>query len=502
MHSQTEVARPVVLIAEAESALAAGISTALAKQRLDVQAIGLREYTSCDPLAAVVLLENPLSIEGIRSALDCSTAPALVLAATRELAEAVLPMLNARHDLALATESSAVVAWRLRRLIDRTRRSAMGMHALDALTGLPNRPAFDGQLRRTVRSIAAGEAVGLLMLDLDKFKALNDSLGHVGGDRALQAIGDFLLRCLEPGDLVGRLGGDEFACILARHDNDTIRRDAARLLERIARFDLPELRTDSPTRRLTASAGLTFVRPAAEVAKLVTESEQAMYEAKSSGRNRLEVYGELADAAKRSSRDLSLQHFENSTRLATERLVEMITLKSRRLVDAARQEAYLCPLTGLYSRRYLEEHLPREVGRARSQGSPLSLALIDLDHFHAVNATHGWPTGDRVLQAFAKVVMASVRSSDWTARYGGEEFVIVMPDTAIDSARQVVDRVRQVFVSTMIESVEGQYVSASLSAGVAELPAEEVATTVFVNQTSKALLRAKAAGRNRVETAA
>jgi diguanylate cyclase (GGDEF)-like protein len=114
--------------------------------------------------------------------------------------------------------------------------------------------------------------------------------------------------------------------------------------------------------------------------------------------------------------------------------------------------------------------------------------------------TYGWPTGDRVLQAFAGVVRANVRSTDWIARYGGEEFVIVMPDTRLDSAGQVVERVRQSFAATLIDGVDGQQVAATLSAGIAQLDDGARTTEAFVNQASSALLRAKAAGRNVVAT--
>jgi diguanylate cyclase (GGDEF)-like protein len=187
--------------------------------------------------------------------------------------------------------------------------------------------------------------------------------------------------------------------------------------------------------------------------------------------------------------------------LATERLVEMITLKSRRLVETAKQEANTCSQTGLHNRRYFDVEFPGEIDRARRQGRPLSLALIDIDHFRLINKHHGWPTGDRVLQAFAGVVRDNVRATDWVARYGGEEFVIVMPDTTLASAAQVAERVRKAFSSGGTESVDGQRVAATLSTGVAQLLDCMDSTTAFVQQASKALLRAKESGRNRVEQA-
>jgi diguanylate cyclase (GGDEF)-like protein len=129
------------------------------------------------------------------------------------------------------------------------------------------------------------------------------------------------------------------------------------------------------------------------------------------------------------------------------------------------------------------------------------MALIDVDHFRDVNKHYGWPTGDRVLRTFANVARANVRATDWIARYGGEEFVIVMPDTALDSAVQAAERVRKAFSSVTTESVEGQRVPATLSIGVALLQDCMDSTTAFVQQASMALLRAKESGRNGVERA-
>jgi two-component system cell cycle response regulator len=227
-----------------------------------------------------------------------------------------------------------------------------------------------------------------------------------------------------------------------------------------------------------------------------------MYEAKGTGGSCLVQYREADSNDDPMAPDLRMRHFETATRVATERLVEMITLKGKRLINAANHEANVCALTSLYNRRYFDAQMQREIQRARSEGRPLSLVLLDIDRFHDVNTTHGWPTGDRVLQAIATVLQSAVRATDWVARYGGEEFVIVMPDTTLESAQPVAERVRQAFAGTVIDGVEGQHVAATLSAGVAQFGATADSAIALVQQASMALLQAKSGGRNRVELAA
>jgi diguanylate cyclase (GGDEF)-like protein len=502
MHEHRPFVGPVVLIADSGSVLADRIADELAERQFGINRVTLFDRVPDEAAAAAVLVERASSIEALRAALNRSLAPTLVLVATRELVVEVLPMLQARHDLAQATEAVEVLVWRLQRLIDWSRRLSSAQLQIDPLTGLLNRRAFETHLQHVAETTESGTTVGLLYLDLDRFKTINDSFGHAAGDNFLQAVGELMSRTLAPGDLIARLGGDEFGCMLARQDLDSLILDVERLLKEIAGLNVPSGSAETSVMSLTASAGLTFVRRGTTTQSLMSEADVAAYEAKNAGRGRLVLYGQPADAAHRSNAELRLRHFESATRLASERLVEMIALKSRRLVEAAKQEANVCSLTGLNNRRYFDVELPREIDRARSRRQSLSLAFIDLDHFHMVNMTYGWPTGDRVLQAFANVTRANVRSTDWIARYGGEEFVIVMPDTSLGTARDVVERVREAFASTTIESVDGRRFTVTLSSGVTQAPEGVESATAIVQRASNGLLWAKAAGRNQVRSAA
>lgn len=496
----TRPSSPVALVAEADSVLGGWVASQLSKNHFHLDCIRLGEPVMGDRVAAVILVETEAALDTLRAAIDLSMTPTLVLASTRELAVRVLPLLEAWHDLAPATESADVIAWRLQRLIDFARRSALGLQALDTQTGLLNRSTFEHLLRRAAGSLSPGEVGGLVYLDLDRFKEINDRLGHGAGDKVLRSVGRILQRTLGSGDLVGRLGGDEFACALKRYDEDAVRRDAEQLLVAIANLGKIEALADPTFPLLTASAGLSYFKAAVEVDQLRSEADQAMYQAKSEGRNRLEIFGARKDCMEDSEQDPSLKHFENLTRVAAERLIGMITLKGRKLLDAANEKANICPLTGVGNLGFFNKQLAREMHAARMHGRPLSMAFVDIDQFKSINSTYLWSTGNRVMQAFAQVARASVRSTDWIARYGGDEFAIVMPDTTLEGAAQVAERFRLAFAATAIESVDGRQFAATLSAGVAQLPGEMESVEAFVTLASQALKVAKSSGGNRLQT--
>ena len=154
-------------------------------------------------------------------------------------------------------------------------------------------------------------------------------------------------------------------------------------------------------------------------------------------------------------------------------------------------------LTGLHNRRYLESHLDGIVKRAGDGGHGLSLLLIDLDHFKRVNDTYGHAAGDEVLRTVARRMLRNVRGFDTAARFGGEEFVVAMPDTPLDIAYSVADRIRTKVAEEPVALPDGRQISVTLSAGVAvsSNPGESVAD--LIERADKALYMAKHDGRDR-----
>jgi diguanylate cyclase (GGDEF)-like protein len=153
-------------------------------------------------------------------------------------------------------------------------------------------------------------------------------------------------------------------------------------------------------------------------------------------------------------------------------------------------------LTLLYNRRYLDDVLPREIDRARRYGHPLSILLMDLDHFKKVNDAHGHSVGDEVLRALGDRLRAFSRLADVALRWGGEEFLVAMPETDGSRAREVAERLRKGIGEQPYMTSAGELV-VTLSIGVASLNPGDDATSLL-RRADDALYRAKRGGRNRV----
>ncbi|GAA4419591.1 GGDEF domain-containing protein [Acidovorax lacteus] len=157
------------------------------------------------------------------------------------------------------------------------------------------------------------------------------------------------------------------------------------------------------------------------------------------------------------------------------------------------------PLTGLLNRREWVRLTEQALLRAQRQGAPLSLLMVDLDHFKAVNDVHGHSAGDDVLRLVASTMADTVRQTDCLARFGGEEFVLLLPDTPATSALLLAERVR-VRLAEAPPAVPGVHVTASI--GVATWsPGQEPALQRLLQQADEAMYEAKRQGRNRTVAA-
>ncbi|MGK7294910.1 MAG: sensor domain-containing diguanylate cyclase [Candidatus Wenzhouxiangella sp. M2_3B_020] len=167
-----------------------------------------------------------------------------------------------------------------------------------------------------------------------------------------------------------------------------------------------------------------------------------------------------------------------------------------RQVRRLRRLAEIDGLTRLFARDAGESALGDEVARAREENTPLSLILLDIDHFKRINDEHGHAVGDHVLERVASVVDARIRGQDLAVRWGGEEFVVVLRDTGLEGAERVAEALREMIASTSFQ----HGIEATISAGVAEL-VEGESEDSLVGRADKAMYAAKSGGRNRVETA-
>ncbi|MDP9127985.1 MAG: GGDEF domain-containing protein, partial [Pseudomonadota bacterium] len=157
-------------------------------------------------------------------------------------------------------------------------------------------------------------------------------------------------------------------------------------------------------------------------------------------------------------------------------------------------------LTDISNRRHFFSLAERELGRAQRFGRPLSILMIDIDHFKKINDTHGHAVGDEVLKAFVQRALESLRQSDIIGRLGGEEFAVVMPETARAAAEAAAERLR-VHVAERPLIAEREAIITTVSIGVATFMTEDKSIDRFLDRADQALYRAKHDGRNRVRVA-
>ena len=177
-----------------------------------------------------------------------------------------------------------------------------------------------------------------------------------------------------------------------------------------------------------------------------------------------------------------------------------IALQNADLHARVAESAVRDPLTGLLNRRYFDEAVETAFAAAGRDGAPLSLIVLDLDHFSDVNNEHGHAVGDAVLRRVARAMTGSARTGDIVARYGGEEFVIIAPGASQDDAVRLAERIRAAVAGEARRAIEGIVIPITISAGVASRLGDETDGRALFRAADSALLAAKRAGRDRVVT--
>jgi len=183
------------------------------------------------------------------------------------------------------------------------------------------------------------------------------------------------------------------------------------------------------------------------------------------------------------------------TQIRRERYTERLRDNVQMSIEAAITDA----LTGLHNRRYMETHLASLVEQAHARGKPLTVLVLDIDFFKKVNDTHGHDAGDDVLREFAVRLKKSIRGIDLACRLGGEEFVVVMPDTDMEVAAMVAERLRRRIAADPFPIHKGERkVPVTISIGLAALTGPDDNAANVLKRADQALYKAKRDGRNRV----
>ena len=190
---------------------------------------------------------------------------------------------------------------------------------------------------------------------------------------------------------------------------------------------------------------------------------------------------------------------ELSARARTQIKRKRYTDLLRNNLDNSLELAVTDPLTGLHNRRYMIGQLDALAQRAARGGAPVACLLLDIDHFKKINDCFGHDVGDEVLREFAVRLASNVRAVDLPCRFGGEEFVVVMPETALQDAERIAERIRMHVSGAPFRVAGGKEVlSVTISIGVAATHGEADTPEHLLKRADEALYEAKASGRNRV----
>lgn len=177
--------------------------------------------------------------------------------------------------------------------------------------------------------------------------------------------------------------------------------------------------------------------------------------------------------------------------------IGFVIMTTERLQGELRRAATYDALTGVFNRRAFLDMAEREFARTRRGGPSFALLLLDIDHFKRINDTFGHQAGDEMLRSFTRLAMGSLRQGDLFGRYGGEEFCALLPETGLDGALLVAERLRAGLSDLVIE-YEGNLIATTVSIGVAKGGGAAESFDAIVADADMALYRAKAEGRDRV----
>ncbi|MDY0976656.1 diguanylate cyclase [Massilia sp. CFBP9012] len=343
----------------------------------------------------------------------------------------------------------------------------------DELTGIHNRRfLLDLVEKEKERADRNGSEFSLCLFDIDFFKRINDTYGHAAGDTVLRAFARTAQDQLRALDAFGRYGGEEFLLMLP----ETPAASAIALAERV-RGAVEGLRCLDVERTitLTVSVGVAEYRLGEKVAQTIVRADQALYLAKSGGRNRVLCHGDDGPAE------------------VTRSLAAPVT-DARAPADGT-DGFQRDQLTGLLNRRLLRDRLRHAMDRARRNGRVVALLLLNINRFKEVNDALGFDAGDILLHQAGDAIRRCLRDCDTVARWGGDEFVALLEDLGGQpDALLVADKVLDRFTAPL--AVAGRDCYVTLAVGIALYPAPDCDLDALLKRADIAMRSAKGWGQN------
>jgi len=351
----------------------------------------------------------------------------------------------------------------------------------DELTGSHNRRHLIKLIEGEKDLVGQGQApFSLCLLDIDHFKRINDTYGHSAGDAVLRQFAHCVQHMLRDTDAFGRYGGEEFLLMLPRTTQEEAQGFAENVRRRVSQLVFAEI---APELAVTVSIGVAEFRRGESIGQTVARADEALYQAKSGGRDRVVGYGQKCDALP-----------EQAAAASQPAAMPVPDAHGTELFDATQVDE----LTGALSRRVLRDRLGHAMARALRNERMVGLMLLNVNKFKEVNEALGFEAGDAILVQTARHVRSCVRESDTIVRWGGDEFIVILEDVRCSSdTQQVAEKILDRFALPLAVGERECFVS--LSIGIALFPAPSCDMDDLLQRADIAMTRAKSWGENNVQ---
>jgi len=363
----------------------------------------------------------------------------------------------------------------------------MVRHGSDPATGFLTRLEFDLAASGAIASSSRTRSVSVLVLHID---FLHRRHGRLSWE--LSTLAELVEPCLPDAALVARTGQDELTILIFA--GEILAGQLAEEIRVAVETGFAEKSSDG----VTVSIGIASGTSDSRVDSLTLDAHRCLIAAKAKGRNRTVSWGELRRQADELDVPMSLLQMEDETRVVLEELADRVAFKARLLYRQYSEQARTDPLTGLTNRGGFDRRMQREFENARKHHTLLTIGMIDVDDFGALNKQYSLVTGDTALRLMGDVLRNTVRSVDWVARYGGEEFCVVMPNTTVDEGHEVMERIRVAVNQFPIPTDDGHSIRITISAGVAQLMDSDRDVEHFISRASRQTNVAKQSGKNQI----